>query len=59
MLERNKKKKVSKKKYPIRVYGYMGRQDRSRLESLSKLTGKSVSALIREGLDLLCEKYGK
>lgn len=57
MLVKNKKKKKSSKKFPIRVYGYLDRSFRARVLDVSLKTGKSVSSLIREGLSIVCEKY--
>lgn len=59
MLEKNRKKKVNKKKYPVRLYGYADRDIRRRVDVISKRIDKSISSLIREGLEMVCDKYEK
>ena len=57
MLVKNKKTKKSKKKYPKRAYSYMSMDLYARLYRVRTKTGKSISNLIREGCEYICDKY--
>lgn len=57
MLKKNRKTQKRKRKYPHRMNCYLDLGRYMRLKSIKAKHGKSISALLREGCDLVCSRY--